>query len=116
MEWYLENLNTDYVDFLLLHREDFLMDADSVAQTFRKFQREGKVKYFGTSNFLPNTYALLDSRFPLVTNEIELSVRNPAAISDGTLSFHQQSNTSVLAWGALGGDAWVCKHCQEAKS
>jgi hypothetical protein len=56
---------------------------------------------FFSPSFLP------PSQFPLVTNEIEVSVRNPSAINDGTLSFHQQSNTSVLAWGSLGGDGWV---------
>jgi predicted oxidoreductase len=107
LEWYLDELGTDYVDFLLLHREDYLMDYEDVAQTFRRFQSEGKVRHFGASNFQRSTYELLDSKFSLVTNQIEVSVRNWSAIRDGTLAFHQQKNTSVLAWGALGGDAWV---------
>jgi len=106
LEWYLDELGTDYVDFLLLHREDYLMDYEDVAQTFRRFQSEGKVRHFGASNFQRSTYELMDSKFPLVTNQIEVSVRNWSAIQDGTLAFHQQQNTSVMAWGALGGDGW----------
>ena len=72
VEGSLQRLRTDYLDILLLHRPDLLMDPDAVADTFYQLHREGKVRYFGVSNFSPSLQRMLQSRLslPLVTNQI----------------------------------------------
>ena len=67
----LKDLGTSYLDVLLLHRPDPLMDADQVSEAFKELLASGKVKYFGVSNFTPSQFELLQSRlpFPLVTNQ-----------------------------------------------
>ena len=47
----LERLQTDYLDILLIHRPDALMEASEVARAFKSLKAQGKVKYFGVSNF-----------------------------------------------------------------
>ena len=55
----LRNLHTDYLDLLLIHRPDPLMNADEVAQTFQQLKACGKVRHFGVSNFTPYQFDLL---------------------------------------------------------
>ncbi|MCI1832003.1 MAG: aldo/keto reductase [Bifidobacterium sp.] len=55
----LRNLQTDYVDFILLHRPDTLVDLDELADTFNKLQNSGKVRHFGVSNVNPMQVELL---------------------------------------------------------
>lgn len=101
----LENLNTDYLDVLLIHRPDPLMNADEVAEAFALLRESGKVKHFGVSNFSPAQFNLLQSRldFPLVTNQVEVSVLKMDTLNDGTLDQCQQLKISPMAWSPLGG-------------
>ncbi len=101
----LKNLNTDYLDVLLIHRPDPLMKADEVAEAFALLRESGKVKHFGVSNFSPAQFNLLQSRlyFPLVTNQVEVSAIKMDTLHDGTLDQCQQLGISPMAWSPLGG-------------
>jgi predicted oxidoreductase len=101
----LKNLSTDFLDVLLIHRPDPLMDADEVAEAFSHLRKSGKVRHFGVSNFTPFQFDLLQSRldFPLVTNQVEISVLHMDAMHDGTLDQCQQLRISPMAWSPLGG-------------
>lgn len=55
----LKNLNTDYIDVLLLHRPDPFMDPQEVADAFIQLKEEGKVRYFGVSNFKRSGFLLI---------------------------------------------------------
>jgi predicted oxidoreductase len=101
----LAKLRTDRIDVLLIHRPDPLMDADEVAKAFAELRQSGKVLYFGVSNFTPSQFELLASRlsFPLVTNEVEVSVMHLDTWYDGTLDLCQRLRISPMAWGPLGG-------------
>ncbi len=105
----LRNLRCDYLDLLLIHRPDPLMDADEVAEAFEALRKEGKVKCFGVSNFTPAQFSLLQSRldFPLVTNQVEISPAAMHTLSDGTLDQCQQRRISPMAWSCLGGGRLV---------
>jgi predicted oxidoreductase len=101
----LRALHTDYLDLLLIHRPDPLMDADEVAEAFSALRRAGKVRHFGVSNFYPHHLDLLASRldFPLVTNQVEISVMQMSPLHDGTVDQCQRLCISPMAWSPLGG-------------
>lgn len=101
----LRHFATDYLDLLLIHRPDPLMDADEVAEAFSALHQSGKVKHFGVSNFTPSQFALLQSRLPftLATNQVEISPLCQSALLDGTLDQCQQLRIKPMAWSCLGG-------------
>ncbi|WP_339014979.1 aldo/keto reductase family oxidoreductase [Aeromonas popoffii] len=101
----LRKLSTDYLDLLLIHRPDPLMDADEVADAFITLRQAGKIKHAGVSNFTPRQFELLQSRlpFPLVTNQLEISPLNQSTTLDGTLDQCQQLRIKPMAWSCLGG-------------
>jgi len=101
----LTNLATDYLDLLLIHRPDPLMDADDVAEAFLALHQSGKVRHFGVSNFTPAQFALLQSRLPftLASNQVEISPVHQPLLLDGTLDQLQQLRIRPMAWSCLGG-------------
>ncbi|MFI8416426.1 aldo/keto reductase [Serratia sp. NPDC078593] len=105
----LKNLQTDYLDVLLIHRPDPLMAADDVAEAFVALHKSGKVRHFGVSNFTPAQFTLLQSRLPfsLVTNQVEISPIHQDTLLDGTLDQCQQLRIKPMAWSCLGGGSLV---------
>ncbi len=103
----LTRLNVDHLDIMLLHRPDWLMDADEVARAFAQLKQSGKVSNFGVSNFSSSQFSLLQSRLdqPLVTNQVEINPINFDVINDGTLDLLQQLNIRPMAWSCLAGGA-----------
>ena len=67
--------------------------------------KAGKVRAVGVSNFSPSQFDLLASRlpFPLVTNQIEVSVVHTAALFDGSLDHAQRLRYAPMIWSPLGG-------------
>lgn len=109
VEQSLKRLKVDYLDMFLLHRPDYLFNAEQVAQTFQKLKASGKVKHFGVSNFSPSQVNLLQSALdmPLLVNQIEINIHNIDSLSDGTLDQCQQQKTTPIAWCPLGGVAYL---------
>ena len=72
--------------------------------------------HFGVSNFTPSQFELLASRldFPLVTNQVELSVVHIEPLHDGTVDQCQQRRISPMAWGSLGGGRLFGNPSQQA--
>lgn len=101
----LENLRTEYLDLLLIHRPDPLMDPHAVAEAFYRLREDGRVRHFGVSNFTPSQYRLLDQVLdvPLVTNQVELSVLAREGFVDGTVDQLLQRGRSPMAWSPMGG-------------
>ena len=98
-------LHAEKIDLLLIHRPDPLMDIDQVAEAFTQLNKQGKVLHFGVSNFTTSQFALLQSAlsFPLVTNQVELSLVRNEPIYDGTIDQLYQHRASAMAWSPLGG-------------
>lgn len=118
VEQSLQNLHTDYIDLLLIHRPDPLMDADEVADAFMVLAEAGKVLAFGVSNFSNTQYSLLDSRledFDLVTNQIEFSVLHTQALYDGTLDWCQMLDIPPMIWSPLAGGAIFSPHDERSQ-
>ena len=101
----LRALRTDHLDLLLIHRPDALMDADDVADAFTALHAAGKVRAFGVSNFTPAQFDLLNSRYPLATNQIELHPLRLAPLTDGTLDQCQRLRVRPMIWSPLAGGA-----------
>ncbi len=99
----LRALRCGHLDLLLIHRPDALMDPDEVAGAFRELRDAGKVRHFGVSNHTPSQVALLHRRFPLVTNQVELSPLHLGALADGTLDQCLDLGLRPMAWSPLGG-------------
>jgi predicted oxidoreductase len=99
----LRMLGVEQLDVLLIHRPDALMDADAVAEAFTHLQLTGKVVHFGVSNFTPSQFDLVASRFPLITNQVELHPLHLAPLHDGTLDQCQQRRIQPMIWSPLAG-------------
>ncbi|WP_206831918.1 aldo/keto reductase [Alicyclobacillus fructus] len=81
----LRRLRTDYLDVLLLHRPDALVEPEEVAEAFEILQTQGKVRYFGVSNHKPLQIELLKKFVcqPIVANQLQLSITNATMIAQG---------------------------------
>jgi predicted oxidoreductase len=81
----LKRLKTGYIDVLLLHRPDALVEPEEVAEAFGLLHSSGKVRHFGVSNQNPMQIQLLQKyiRQPLVANQLQLSITNATMISQG---------------------------------
>ncbi|WP_028865678.1 aldo/keto reductase [Psychromonas aquimarina] len=115
----LTRLNTEYIDTLILHRPDPLMELDEIADTLLQVKNSGKVRHFGVSNMHHHQMAYLQSALdaPLVANQIEISLAkldwleegimagNPEGrdinFTAGKLEYCRQHNVQIQAWGSL---------------
>jgi predicted oxidoreductase len=81
----LKALRTEYLDVLLLHRPDTLVEPDDVAKAFDTLHAAGKVRHFGVSNQTPGQIELLKSavRQPLLFNQVQLSIAHANLFAQG---------------------------------
>ena len=102
VEGSLERLGVDYVDALLLHRPDTLMEPEEVAAAFDTLQRQGKVKNFGVSNHNPMQIELLKTavKQPLNINQLQFSVTEAGMITSG-LNANMKNTESVMHDGSV---------------
>lgn len=93
----LEALGTDYLDILLLHRPDALVEPEEVARAFDELEASGKVRAFGVSNHTPAQIELLRRyvRQPLVANQLQLSITHAPAIAQGIAANMQGLDQSI---------------------
>ncbi|HEN2818007.1 TPA: aldo/keto reductase [Streptococcus agalactiae] len=112
----LERLGTEYLDFLILHRPDVLVEPEEVAEAFTKLRAEGKGKHFGVSNQNRFQMELLQSYLdePLAVNQLQLSpahtpmfdaglnvnMLNKASIEhdDGIVDYCRLKRVTIQAW------------------
>lgn len=86
VEGSLRALGTDYLDILLLHRPDALVEPEEVARAFDDLAEAGKVRAFGVSNHTPAQIELLRRwvRQPIVANQVQLSITHAPIVAQGT--------------------------------
>ena len=111
----LSALRTDRIDLLLIHRPDLLADPDELAATFRSLREQGKVLHFGVSNHSARQFAMLHKRCPLVTNQIELSPLQMAALGDGTLAQAADLGLRPMIWSPLAGGRLLSAQDEQAQ-
>lgn len=103
VEHSLRALHTDHLDLLLIHRPDLLMDPEALAATFADLRAAGKVLHFGVSNHSMAQLALLHAKYPVATNQLELSPLQMTALSDGKLDQCIELGMRPMIWSPLAG-------------
>ncbi len=103
----LERLGTDYIDVLLLHRPDALMEPEEVARAFDELKTSGKVRHFGVSNQNPYQMQLLQNSLdmPLCANQLQFSIMHAPMIQSGI-------NVNMYNDSAIGRDGGVLDYCR----
>lgn len=115
----LKRLETDYIDILLLHRPDTLIEPDEVGEAFDRLQESGKVRAFGVSNMNPLQMELLKTGIDekIVANQLQFGLLHTALIdegftvnmmwdastmrSGGTLEYCRINDIRIQAWSPL---------------
>ena len=103
----LKRLDMEYLDALLLHRPDALVEPEEVAAAFDELERTGKVRHFGVSNMKPMQIELLKKcvKQPLVANQLQVSAAHSSMISNGL-------EVNMLTNGAMDRDGSVLDYCR----
>jgi predicted oxidoreductase len=102
VEQSLKNLQTDYLDLLLLHRPSPLIEADEIAETVELLKKEGKIRDFGVSNFTPFQTDLIRAKTQVNYNQIQFSATELEAMLNGSLDHMQLHGIHPMAWNPLG--------------
>ncbi|MEI8075869.1 MAG: aldo/keto reductase [Bacteroidota bacterium] len=100
----LQNLHTDYLDLLLIHRPNPLMHPDEIAEAVNKLKSAGKIRHFGVSNFLPHQVTLIEKSIPVEFNQLEVSIVYTDPLFNGQLDQCIEKNIVPMAWSPLGGN------------
>ena len=81
----LKRLQTDYLDVLLIHRPDALVEPEEVAAAFDELEQKGKVRHFGVSNHKPMQIELFKRtvRQPLLINQLQFSIPVSNMVASG---------------------------------
>ena len=98
----LQNLQTDYLDVLLLHRPSPLMQADEIAEAVSKLQAEGKIRDFGVSNFTASQTELVRQRTAVSYNQVQFSATQFEPMVDGSFDYMQVHGIRPMSWNPLG--------------
>jgi predicted oxidoreductase len=118
VEGSLRRLQTDYVDVLLLHRPDPLVEPEEVARAFDELSRSGKVRWFGVSNHTAAQMELLRNFLnqPIVVNQVEFNLVHTHMLdegivfnqynsrltrNEGVMEYCRLHNITLQAWGPL---------------
>jgi predicted oxidoreductase len=101
----LKRLGLQSIDLYMLHRPDYLADPHEIADAFTKLKEQGKVRYFGVSNFRPTLVTALQvvCPMPLVVHQVEISLLRMDPFTDGTLDQCMIERITPMAWSPLGG-------------
>ena len=103
----LRLMGVDYIDLLLIHRPDPMMDHLETGSTLDDIVSTGKIRAVGVSNFRPWDIDLLQSamKSPIIVNQIEISVLHHKPFTNGDIAFLQQRGITPMAWSPLAGGA-----------
>ena len=98
----LKRLKTDYLDVLLLHRPDALVEPEEVAEAFDILESSGKVRYFGVSNQNPMQIQLLKKavKQDIVANQLQFSITNATMVSAG-INVNMQNDSAINRDGSV---------------
>lgn len=98
----LKNLQTDYIDVLLLHRPSPLLQTEVVAEAISELKISGKIVHFGLSNFTPSQTDLIRKHTAVTYNQIQFSATHLEPMLNGELDYMQLHSIKPMAWNPLG--------------
>ena len=98
----LKNLQTEYLDLLLLHRPSPLMHPDEINEAVLILKNQGKILDFGVSNFTLSQVELVLKRTKISVNQIEFSLTQHTAMHDGSLDQLLTKDIVPMSWSPLG--------------
>ncbi|VTS43675.1 aldo/keto reductase [Streptococcus porcinus] len=116
VEGILQRLETDYLDFLVLHRPDVLVEPEEVAEAFTQLEKDGKVRYFGVSNqnryqmellqaymdqkLTVNQMQLSPAHTPMFDSALNVNMRNQAGIDrdNGVVEYCRLNKVTIQVW------------------
>lgn len=103
----LKRLDIDYLDVLLLHRPDALIEPEEVSEAFDSLYTQGKVKAFGVSNQNPYQMELLKKylKQEIVTNQLQFSIPHSNMISQGL-------EVNMITEGSINRDGGALDYCR----
>ncbi len=99
----LKRMQVETIDLYQLHRPDYLADPEEVAEAFTRLKADGKVRYFGVSNFRPTLVTALQVAcpMPLMVHQVQISLGKLDSFTDGTLGQCLIEKMTPLAWSPL---------------
>lgn len=97
----IEDLRCDYLDILLIHRPGPLMRYEEMASAMDYLYSEGLVRSFGVSNFSEQQLRDMHSAYPLVAQQIEISVAHHIPMIDGQIDVCSSLDIECMAWSPL---------------
>ena len=98
----LKNLQTEYIDVLLLHRPSPLMETEVIAEAVSALKNAGKIRAFGLSNFTPSQTDLINKYNSVAYNQIQFSATHLEPMLNGELDYMALHNIQPMAWNPLG--------------
>ena len=98
----LKNLQTDYLDVLLLHRPSPLMQADEIAEAVLKLKSDGKIIDFGLASFSASQTELIRQKTEISYNQVQFSATNYKPMVDGSFDYMETNNIRPLSGNPLG--------------
>jgi len=99
----LQNLGVDAINTFLIHRPDYLMNVEEIAEAISQAKQAGKIIHFGVSNFLMHQLNLLTEYLDVSSNQLEISLTHLDPFEDGTLHQLLHKKIQPTAWSPLGG-------------
>ena len=101
VEQSLRDLRTDYLDLLLLHRPSPLMEGEQIAEAISNLLKDGKIKSFGVSNFLPSQVEWLSKYVAVDHNQISFSLSDFQAMENGNLESFAAKSLAISAYSPI---------------
>ncbi len=99
----LENLNTEYIDVLMINRPSPIMNYEEMGEAFHILKESGKVREFGAVNFSPDQIRAMRKYYPISSNQVEVSMTHLTPLFDGTIDTCVAHDMIPMSWSPLGG-------------
>ena len=106
----LKNFNTDYIDELLIHRPDVLLNFFELGECIKQLIKSGKIRKFGVSNFNVQKISTLHNLIPIQSHQIQINTLETASFTNGDLDIAFKENIEIQAWSPINPSLFTIKN------